>query len=172
MESRIREPIAIIGSGCRFPGDANTPSKLWELLRQPRDVASSIPSSRFNLGRFYHPDGSHHSTTNVRESYFLSEDCRHFDAQFFNVLPTEAESMDPQHRVLLETCYEAFEAAGITFEDIHGSNTAVYVGLMSSDYGVMASRDLNYIPTYLPSGAANGNAAARVSYHFDGHGPS
>lgn len=80
--------------------------------------------------------------------------------------------MDPQHRILLETCYEAFEAAGITLEDVRGSNTAIYVGLMSSDYGVMASRDLNYIPTYLASGTANSNAAARVSYHFDCHGPS
>jgi hybrid polyketide synthase/nonribosomal peptide synthetase ACE1 len=172
MPSQCREPIAIIGSGCHFPGESSTPSKFWELLQQPRDIANKVPANRFNVKRFYHPDGSHHGTTNVQESYFLSEDFRNFDAQFFNILPAEADSIDPQHRVLLETVYEATESAGITLEELQGSDTAVYVGLMRNDYGVIASRDPNFIPTYLVTGAANSNAAARISYHFDCHGPS
>ncbi|PVH71608.1 hypothetical protein DL98DRAFT_471444 [Cadophora sp. DSE1049] len=167
-----REPIAIIGSGCRFPGDANSISKLWKLLEQPRDVSEPIASERFNVDRFYHPTGHHHGTTNVRDAYFIPGNARKFDAPFFNVLPSEADSMDPQHRMLMEVCYEAAESAGVTLSDLSGSDTAVFIGLMSYDYSGIASRDPNFIPTYLSSGTANSNAAARISYHFDCHGPS
>ena len=80
--------------------------------------------------------------------------------------------MDPQHRILLETVYEAAESAGLTLEKLQGSDTAVFVGLMCYDYGSIAGRDANFVPTYLATGVANSNAAARVSYHFDCHGPS
>lgn len=81
------EPIAIVGIGCRFPGKANTPSKLWDLLCQPYDLAKEIPVTRFNLKKFYHPDGSHHGTCNVKKTYFLDEDVRYFDAGFFGIPP-------------------------------------------------------------------------------------
>lgn len=81
------EPIAIVGMGCRFPGGASSPSKLWDLLREPRNTSKSIPTERFNVERFYHPDGSHHGTCNVTESYLLDEDIRQFDAGFFGVPP-------------------------------------------------------------------------------------
>ena len=97
--SQRGEPIAIIGSGCRFPGDSNTPSKLWELLREPRDLLTGIPEDRFNARAFYHPDPEHHGTTNVKKSYFLSDDIRRFDAHFFGIQPKEADSIDPQQRV-------------------------------------------------------------------------
>jgi acyl transferase domain-containing protein len=167
-----QEPIAIVGIGCRFSGESNTPSKLWELLRSPRNVASKIPSDRFNLQRFYHPDGRHNGTTNVKESYFLSEDVRRFDAQFFSIPPAEAEAIDPQHRVLLEIIYEAVEHAGLTIEGLRGSDTAVYVGLMCNDYAAIANRDINFIPTYSATGTAASNASSRVSYCFDWNGPS
>ena len=112
------EPIAIVGSGCRFPGGASSPSRLWELLQNPRDVLSAIPNTRFNAKAFYHSDGLHHGTSNVQHSYLLSEDFRHFDEAFFNIKPAEAESMDPQHRILLETVYEALEAGGLTMEKL------------------------------------------------------
>jgi hybrid polyketide synthase/nonribosomal peptide synthetase ACE1 len=124
------EPIAIVGSGCRFPGGSSTPSKLWELLKEPRDVLSEIPSSRFNAKNFYHPDGLHHGTTNVKHSYLLSEDYRRFDAAFFNIKPIEADSIDPQRRLLLETVYEALEAGGMKMEALRGSDTAVYSKLL------------------------------------------
>src|SRR5437016_13139005 len=126
MNSQQGEPIAIVGTGCRLPGESNTTSKLWELLKQPRDVARDIPSARFNVDRFYHSDGTHHGTSNVRQSYFLSGDVRHFDMQFFGIPPTEAGPMDPQHRVLMEVVYEALESAGLTLEGLQGSDTAVY----------------------------------------------
>lgn len=166
------EPIAIVGSACRFPGDATTPSKLWDLLKDPRDVLTEIPESRFSTKAFYHPDGLHHGTTNVRHSYLLSDDHRLFDAQFFGTKPIEANSIDPQQRLLLETVYEGLEAAGIPMEGLQGSNTAVYVGLMTNDYADMLGRDVQNFPTYFASGTARSILSNRVSYFFDWRGPS
>lgn len=127
---RRNEPIAIIGMGCRFPGGASKPSKLWELLENPRDVASEVPADRFNLGNFYHKDGPHHGTTNANMSYFLEEDVTVFDTKFFAVPPGEAEAIDPQQRLLLEVVYEATENAGLSIQGLSDSNTGVYVGIM------------------------------------------
>ncbi|OOQ83961.1 polyketide synthase/peptide synthetase [Penicillium brasilianum] len=166
------EPIAIVGSACRFPGDAISPAKLWELLERPRDVLTEIPDSRFNSKAFYHPDGTHHGTTNVRHSYVLSDDHRLFDAQFFGTKPIEANSIDPQQRLLLETVYECLESAGIPMEKLQGSNTGVYVGLMTNDYADLLGRDVQNLPTYFASGTARSILSNRVSYFFDWHGPS
>ncbi|OOQ90641.1 putative hybrid NRPS/PKS enzyme [Penicillium brasilianum] len=166
------EPIAVIGSGCRFPGDSNSPSKLWELLRYPRDVLSTIPESRFNPEGFYHPDGLHHGTSNVKHSYLLTEDPFRFDAQFFGVKPVEANSMDPQQRLVLETVYEGLESAGLAVNKLHGSDTAVYVGVMGGDYADMLNRDPDAFPMYFATGTARSILSNRVSYFFDWHGPS
>lgn len=141
------EPIAIVGSGCRFPGGANSPSKLWELLRSPRDVLKKIPAERFNPDGFYNPDGDYHGHTNVRHTYILDEDHRQFDAGFFNVSASEASSIDPQQRLLLETVYEALESAGLAIERLRGSNTAVYIGAMCGEYSDLLIRDLNSMPS-------------------------
>lgn len=127
---RPNEPIAIVGMGCRFPGGANEPSKLWDLLASPHDVAREIPANRFNLARFYHKDGSHHGTTNTRMSYFLDEDVTKFDTKFFSIPPGEAEVIDPQQRLLLEVVYESLESAGIPIHRLSNSDTSVYVGVM------------------------------------------
>lgn len=81
------EPIAIVGIGCRFPGSASTPSNLWKVLQETPNTAKVIPQERFNLDRFYHPVGTHHGTSNVKETYFLDEDIKRFDAGFFNIPP-------------------------------------------------------------------------------------
>ncbi|KAI9753134.1 MAG: putative Hybrid PKS-NRPS biosynthetic cluster [Chaenotheca gracillima] len=166
------EPIAIVGTGCRFPGESSSPSKLWELLSNPRDIVSIIPEDRFNPEGFYHSDNLHHGTSNIRHSYVLSEDHRHFDAQFFGIKPVEANSIDPQQRLLLETVYEAVESAGITIEGLQGSPTAVYVGLMCGDYADLLGRDTDQFPTYFATGTARSIISNRVSYFFDWHGPS
>ncbi|KAJ5094616.1 hypothetical protein N7456_010477 [Penicillium angulare] len=166
------EPIAIVGSSCRFPGGATSPSKLWDLLKDPQDVLTEIPDSRFNPNAFYHPDGTHHGTSNVRHSYVLSEDHRLFDAQFFGTKPVEANSIDPQQRLLLETVYESLESAGIPMEALQGSDTSVYVGLMTNDYADLLGRDVQNMPTYFASGTARSILSNRVSYFFNWHGPS
>ncbi|KAI5918389.1 hypothetical protein F4810DRAFT_715562 [Camillea tinctor] len=172
MASRQSEPIAIVGSACRFPGGANSPSTLWKLLETPPDLCQDIPKDRFDTTRFYHPDGSHHGTTNVRQSYFLQEDVRLFDAGFFNINPNEADSIDPQQRILLETVYEALERGGHRLEELRGSDTAVYTGTMSVDYADTGIRDLDTIPKYFATGTNRAIISNRVSYFFDWHGPS
>ncbi|KAJ5692060.1 hybrid PKS-NRPS biosynthetic cluster [Penicillium macrosclerotiorum] len=166
------EPIAIVGSACRFPGGADSPSNLWKLLRAPRDVSKEITPDRFDLRGFYHPDGAHHGTTNVRQSYLLEEDLWEFDATFFNISANEADSIDPQQRLLLETVYEALESGGHTIESLNGSDTAVYVGNMAVDYHDILLRDLNSLPTYFATGTARSIMANRISYFFNWHGPS
>jgi hybrid polyketide synthase/nonribosomal peptide synthetase ACE1 len=166
------EPIAIVGSACRFPGEATSPSKLWELLKDPRDVLTEIPKIRFNPDAFYHPDSSHHGTSNVRHSYVLSDDHRLFDAQFFGTKPVEANAIDPQQRLLLETVYESLEAGGLPMEKLQGSDTGVYVGLMTNDYSDLIGRDIQSIPAYFASGTARSILSNRISYFFNWHGPS
>lgn len=165
------EPIAVIGSACRFPGDLTTPSKLWTFLSKPHDVQSQVPKDRFNIDAFHHPDSSHHGRTNARHGYFLP-DIKTFDAQFFNVQASEADSMDPQQRQLLEATYDALCAAGQTLVGLKGSDTAVYVGIMTHDFELTKVGDLDAIPTYLATGAATSIASNRLSYFYDWHGPS
>jgi hybrid polyketide synthase/nonribosomal peptide synthetase ACE1 len=141
------EPIAVIGSGCRFPGSASSPSKLWNLLSQPRDVLSEIPSTRFNPRGFYHPDGEYNGHSNVLHSYILDEDHRAWDSDFFNVSANEASAIDPQQRLLMECVYEALEAGGQRIRELRGSDTAVYVGLMCEEYSDIQQRELNTMPT-------------------------
>lgn len=147
------EPIAIIGTGCRFPGGASSPSKLWDLLHSPRDVSTDLlTAGRFNPRGFYHPKHDFPGHSNVRRSYLLQEDVANFDARFFNLQVAEAAAMDPQQRILLETVYEGLEAAGQTLEGLKGSDTGVYVGMMYGDYESQQYRDLQSIPLYHGTG--------------------
>ncbi|KAL4770599.1 hypothetical protein BDW60DRAFT_208975 [Aspergillus nidulans var. acristatus] len=167
-----REPIAIVGSSCRFPGGATSPSKLWELLERPRDVVQEIPASRFNTKAFYHPNSQHHGSTNVKHAYLLDEDPRAFDRDFFSINPKEAEAMDPQQRLLLETVYEGIESTGYSMHQLRGSSTAVFVGCMSFDYQFTAIRGIDSLPQYHGTGTAASILANRVSYFYDWKGPS
>ncbi|KAL7905494.1 putative PKS-NRPS protein [Trichoderma velutinum] len=167
------EPIAVIGSSCRFPGGASSPSKLWELLKEPRDLLREFESDRLNLDAFYHTNGEHHGSTDVvNKGYLLEEDSRAFDASFFNINPIEADSMDPQQRLTLESVYECIEAAGYTLGQIQGSMTSVYVGVMTGDYHDIQQRDPATINHYNATGTARSILSNRVSYFFDLHGPS
>lgn len=173
FQSPQNEPVAIVGSSCRFPGPASSISKLWQLLQNPCDISREVPSERFNTDAFYHPDPKHHGTFNTRRAYFLEEDPRVFDASFFQINSREAETMDPQQRILLETVYEALEAGGHRIEKLQGSQTAVFVGGMSCDFrDTVAVRDPTSIPEYSATGTHNSILAARISYFYDWKGPS
>ncbi|OAL67584.1 hypothetical protein A7C99_1448 [Trichophyton rubrum] len=167
-----KEPIAIIGSACNFPGNATTPSKLWELLKEPYDLSKPVPQNRFNADVWYHKDNAHHGTSNVTKSYFLEADPAAFDATFFNIPPNECEAIDPQQRMLLETVYESLCAAGVTMESLRGSSTACYVGLMCDDWAGMLAKDWDCLPQYAATGISRAIMANRISYFFDWHGPS
>ncbi|EAQ87449.1 hypothetical protein CHGG_04068 [Chaetomium globosum CBS 148.51] len=166
------EPIAIVGSSCRLPGGATSPSRLWDLLETPRDVVQKIPASRFNTEQFYHADSQHHGSTNVKHAYLLEEDPRGFDRDFFSINPKEAEAMDPQQRMLLETVYEGIESAGYSMQQLRGSSTAVFVGCMFYDYQYTAIRGVDSLPQYHATGTGSSILSNRVSYFYDWHGPS
>ncbi|KAK8075668.1 hypothetical protein PG997_010331 [Apiospora hydei] len=122
--------------------------------------SDGVPPERLRAKNFYHENGEMHGRTNVRQkSYLLDEDVRHFDTSFFHINPKEAADMDPQQRILLETVYEAFEAAGWPLSAVDGSQTSVYVGEMTDDYTNIQARD----PDYLGSHAATGASRAILS---------
>ncbi|XXG99680.1 hypothetical protein Hte_006021 [Hypoxylon texense] len=170
----LRQDIAIIGSGCRFPGHANSPSTLWKLVSKPEVVASAVPPSRFNFEGFHHEDNRYSGHGNFKEAYFLAEENAHrcFDASFFGMSPAEAKVLDPQIRLLLETTYEALEASGHTIDAMRGSDTAVYVGQMMADYETIMLQDPDSMGTYHATGTSRAMTANRVSYFFDWRGPS
>ncbi|KAI1387791.1 lovastatin nonaketide synthase [Hypoxylon trugodes] len=167
------EPIAIVGSACRFPGSASSPSKLWDLLEEPRDLVKEFPPERLNFSNFFNGGGKRHGYTDVnKKSYLLDEDCRLFDAAFFRINPKEATGMDPQQRILLETVFEALEAAGQPLDTVEGSSTGVYVGVMTSDFNDIQMRDPETLPTYTATSLARSILSNRISYFFDLKGPS
>lgn len=108
----------------------------------------------------------------MKHAYLLEEDPRLFDRDFFGMNPREAESADPQQRMLLETVYEGLESAGYSIEQLRGSSTAVFVGCMLVDYQFISMRGLDSLPQYDITGTARSILANRVSYVFDWHGPS
>ncbi|KAL1897988.1 Type I Iterative PKS [Sporothrix stenoceras] len=168
------EPIAVVASSCRFTGGVTSPSKLWDLLRQPSDLSRSVPPSRFNVRAFFHQDGDYHGTTNAPKAYWLDDDqdIREFDAGFFGIAPKEAEAVDPQQRLLLETVYEALESAGYQLPQWTGKDVAVYVGAMTSDFDSISQRDDLTTSPYYATGNARSILSNRISYFYDFRGPS
>ncbi|KAK3987308.1 hypothetical protein QBC44DRAFT_351832 [Cladorrhinum sp. PSN332] len=166
------EPIAIVGTACRFTGGAISPSRLWDILIDPTDLAQKIPQERFNVDAFYHQDGEYHGTTDSPKAYFLQQDHRVFDASFFNITPREAEAIDPQQRMLLEVVYEALSSAGFTLQQYAGSKVGVFAGLMTGDYDTLSQRDELHTSQYYATGNARSILSNRLSYFFDFRGPS
>ncbi|KAI0966351.1 thiolase-like protein [Xylaria arbuscula] len=172
VQNNVTEPIAIIGTGCRLPGGANSPSKLWELLKHPVDLLTEVPHTRFDHAAFYHENLEHPGTANVTTAYLLEDDPLVFDNDFFNISAREAAAMDPQQRAILEVVYEAIESAGYSISKLSGSSTGVFVGQMSDDYRDLILRDVDCHSLYAGTGIARSILANRVSYAFDWKGPS
>lgn len=166
------EPIAIIGISCRFPGDASSPSKLWDLCASGRSVWSPIPHERFDVQSWYDADPEKVGRTHVKGGHFLSEDLTRFDAGFFNLPADVASAMDPQIRFLLENVYEATEDAGIPLERLAGSNTSVFSGCFIRDYYDIQMRDPESLPSSLLVGNYTTMFANRISHFYDLHGAS
>lgn len=165
-------PIAIVGMSCKFPGDATSTEKFWELLEKKRNAWTTNAGSRFNFAAHYHPQRDQSGAFNPTGAHFLQEDASLFDATFFSISATEAKAMDPQQRQTLESTYEAIESAGITTSSLAGSNTAVFVNTYNRDWFSIVLRDPEAIPKYQALGTGDALISNRISYFFDLKGPS
>ncbi len=165
--------VAIVGLGCRFPGAASGAEAYWRLLVGGHDAITEVPPTRWDVARYYDPDPDRPGKTNSRWGGFL-DDIDMFDAALFGISRREAESMDPQHRLLLEVGWEALEHAGIAPDALAGSPTGIFVGLSSSDYSTLlgAGRDATWIDAYASLGNAPSIAAGRLAYAFGAQGPA
>jgi acyl transferase domain-containing protein/NADPH:quinone reductase-like Zn-dependent oxidoreductase/acyl carrier protein len=170
----INEPIAIVGIGCRFPGNASTPEAFWKFLVNGGDGIVDIPADRWDIRRFYDPDTSKPGKAHVKHAGFLKEKIDEFDPLFFGISPREAENIDPQQRLLLEVTYEAFENSGLQLEALKGSNTGVFVGGFCLDNKLMQLNPYNreLINSHTAAASTMAMLSNRISYIFDLRGPS
>ncbi len=168
-----KEPIAIIGIGCRFPGKSDNPDAFWSLLDAGVDAITEVPPNRWNSKRFFDPEVGKPGKTHARWGGFI-EEIDGFDPQFFGISPREASRMDPQQRLLLEVAWEAIEDAGLPLERIAGTRTAVFAGISSWDYSLLQTnfRDRASIDVYTNTGSSLSIASNRISYCFDFRGPN
>ncbi|HWE61389.1 MAG TPA: type I polyketide synthase, partial [Chloroflexota bacterium] len=171
LENARREPIAIVGLGCRFPGGANDGESYWRLLGEGFDAVREVPAGRWDRESYFDPDPDAPGKMYGRHGAFL-EDVDRFDAAFFGISPREAKRMDPQQRLLLEVAWEALEHAGETAERLAGSATGVFMGICSHDYFWLQFADPAAIDAYSGTGVVHSIAAGRLSYLLDLQGPS
>jgi len=165
------EPIAIIGMACRLPG-APSLEEFWNLLREGRHGIDLIPESRWDRERTYDPDPEKPGKINTRYGGFI-EGIELFDNDFFRIPGEEARQMDPQQRIMLELAYEAFADAGLPPTEMAGTDTGVFVGVMSNDYlRYQTVDDCRLIDRYTGAGSGYCMIANRISYQFNLHGPS
>src|SRR6201995_435812 len=169
----VKDRIAIIGIGCRFPGGVNDTESFWKLLVEGREAVSDVPPDRWNIDRFFDTEPGLPGKSIARRGGFLDR-IDQFDPQFFGISPREAPYVDPQHRLLLETAWEAIEDAGMVLDFERGTNLGVFVGISHNEYqGIQSSSfDHSGIGPHTPTGSAHSIAANRISYCLNLRGPS
>ncbi|MEU6852928.1 type I polyketide synthase, partial [Actinacidiphila alni] len=172
QRAALHAPIAVIGVGCRFPGGADSPERMWDLLRDGVDAIGPFPRDRWNTDPYYDPDPEAPAKAYVVEGGFL-DSADTFDAQLFGIAPGEALGMDPQQRIALEVAWEALERAGIPHDSLDGSRTGVYIGASTSDYVRLRQQygDPAAIDGYQLLGE-NSFIAGRVAHTFGLRGPA
>lgn len=168
-----KEPLAVVGMACRFPGGANSPEEFWTVLRDGRDAISDVPAERWTAKTYYaadqHAPGKMYS---VRGGFLnIPIDC--FDASFFGIGPREARALDPQHRLLLEVSWEALEHACLDPAGLKNTKTGVFVGMSSDDYAQAHrhSGQPERIDAYSIMGTTFSTAVGRLSYTLGLQGP-
>ena len=171
VEEARREPIAIVGMGMRLPGGVHDARSFEKLLWSATDAITEIPRERWSLDALYAADPDAPGKMITRYGAFI-EDVDRFDAEFFNISPREAQSMDPQQRIMLQVAWEALEDAGHAGAGLAGSRTGVYLGVANNDYGRALYGFPELIDPYFSTGNAYSVVAGRLSYFLGLRGPS
>ncbi|MCX4748871.1 SDR family NAD(P)-dependent oxidoreductase [Kitasatospora sp. NBC_01287] len=167
----VSEPIAIVGMAARYPG-ADSVEEFWQLLAEARDAVGPVPADRWDRAALHNADPLATGTITTDQGGFLSDLAR-FDASFFGVPAREAESLDPQHRLLLEAAWHALEDGGIDPHSVRGTRTGVFVGITNSDYArLLEQGGLGKLDAYFGTGTALNAAAGRISYLLGANGPA
>ncbi|MET8978875.1 type I polyketide synthase [Streptomyces sp. NPDC004539] len=167
-----REPIAVVAMTCRYPGRANSPEQLWQLVADGADVIGDFPTDRHWDGRdLYDPDPDTRGGITSCRGGFL-DDVAGFDADFFGISPREAQAMDPQQRLLLELAWEGFERAGIDPDTLRGKDVGVFTGISATEYGARYAGTPHDLEGYLGTGKAGSVVSGRLSYVFGFEGPA
>ncbi|KAK2599085.1 hypothetical protein QQS21_005426 [Conoideocrella luteorostrata] len=167
------EPIAVIGMGCRLPGEVASASEFWDLMMSKgTGQTPKVPSSRFNIDAYIHHRNDRPGSFGVLGGYFLEGDLSDFDPALFGISPVEAMWMDPQQRKLLEVVYEALESGGVSLEKIAGTNTAVFAASFTADWQQMAFKEHSFRHNLAATGVDPGIISNRISHVFNLNGPS
>ena len=164
-------PVAVIGMACRLPGGVESPEQMWESLLRGDDTVTKVPLDRWDAEAYFDPEPGVPGRSVSKWGAFL-DDIAGFDAEFFNINEREATVIDPQHRLLLETAWEAVEHAGIDPATMRDTLTGVFIGLTHGDYQMLAA-DANVIEG--PYGFTGNNfsmASGRIAYHLGIRGPA
>lgn len=171
-EVAVDEPVAIVGMGCRFPGDVNGPAALWAALEAGFDAIDEVPAARWDVDAYYDADPAVPGRMCTRRGGFLRE-IDHFDPRLFAISPREAGEMDPQQRLLLEVVWQSLEDAHVPPRSLEGTATGVYVGSVWNDYQRLdSSGGLSYGPHTATGRTETSLLSARVSYVLGLRGPS
>ncbi len=173
-EEKEDKDIAVIGMACRFPNGINSPENYWNFLINQNDGVTDIPESRWQLEDYFDKEKGKKGKMYTDQGGFI-DDVDAFDPFFFGISPREAHSIDPQHRLLLEVCWEALENAGCPIDrnrDVF--NTGVFIGLTTSDYfhDIIERLGLSSINAFYGIGNSHNSSSGRISHTFGFTGPS
>ncbi len=167
------EPIAIVGIGCRFPGQVDSSAAFWDLLIEGKDAIQEMPPSRFDIDAIYDPTPGTPGKTCSRWGGFI-EGIEQFDATFFGISPREAARMDPQQRLLLEAAWDALDDAGYASTQLSDSRTGIFVGVSTVDYEDLQlfAPGADNVDIYALMGGGRHTLPGRLSYALNVNGPS
>ncbi|MGW1599360.1 type I polyketide synthase, partial [Streptomyces sp. NPDC002343] len=172
VETQDREPIAIVGMSCRFPGGVTTPEEFWRLVHDGTDAIGDFPDDRgWDIDALYDPDPDATGKSYVTRGGFLT-DAAGFEPDFFGISPREALAMDPQQRLLLEVSWEALERARIAPDSAHGTRVGVFAGTNGQDYKDLLARMPDDSEAALGTGVLAAVISGRISYTLGLEGPA